>query len=109
MISTPDRVRTHGPSHHGPPPNPAHTREWALDEFRRLLEREGFAIASLTHTRSNDRDNQPATILAVVVNPTHPAVAATKFGAASAGGAAQPPARASTQAAARSRVMAHAD
>lgn len=109
VISTPDRLRTHGPTHLGPPPNPAHTREWELGEFDGLLRREGFVIASLTHTRSNDRDNQPATILAVVVNPRHPSVAGTKFGAEHADRQTQPAAKSSGQAAARSRVMAHVD
>jgi GT2 family glycosyltransferase/2-polyprenyl-3-methyl-5-hydroxy-6-metoxy-1,4-benzoquinol methylase len=110
VISTPDRVRTHGPDHLGPPPNPAHTREWSLDEFKALLEREGFSIASLTHTRSNDRDNRPATILAVVVNPRHPGLAGTRFGATRTTASGAPAATttfASNQAAARARVMAH--
>lgn len=88
VISTPDRERTHGRSHAGPPPNPAHTREWSLSEFRRLLEREGLDLAAATHTRSNDRDNRPATIVVVVVNRRHPALAG------SAAGLGQVPARA---------------
>ncbi len=117
VISTPDRIRTHGPDHLGPPPNPSHTREWALDEFRALLEHEGFSIASVTHTRSNDRDNQPATILAVVVNPQHPGIAGTRFGAgrgapqAKAAALAAPAAAAvkPSQAVTRARVMAHVE
>ena len=106
VISTPDRVRTHGPAQMGPPPNPAHTREWELSEFRTLLEREGFVLASLTFTRSNDRDNEPATILAVAINPRHPALADTRFAAAPVS---PKPAQAGKQQAARARVMAPVD
>lgn len=107
VISTPDRVRTHGPAQMGPPPNPAHTREWELGEFQRLLQREGFHIAAATHTRSNDRDHQPATIVAVVVNPQHPALASSRFAAAPAAPAPAP--AATSQARARARVMALVD
>lgn len=111
VISTPDRVQTHGNGHMGPPPNRAHTREWELAEFQRLLEREGFTLATTTLTRSNDRDNRPATILAVVVNPRHPALADSRFGAARVAPPAAAPQAApgGSQAGARARVMAFAD
>ncbi len=117
VISTPDRVRTHGPAHMGPPPNTAHTREWELSEFKALLQSEGFNLASTTLTRSNDRDNQAATILAVVVNPQHPALAGTAYAKPQTTQATQAnqvtrakePANTMQQATTRARVMAHVD
>ena len=65
ILSTPDRDRTHGMGHLGPPPNPAHVREWNLDEFLNLLHYSlpGFDIVT-QFTRSNDRDPALNTILA---------------------------------------------
>jgi 2-polyprenyl-3-methyl-5-hydroxy-6-metoxy-1,4-benzoquinol methylase len=74
VLSTPDRQRTWGTAHNGPPPNPAHTREWSLAELRSLLEREGFTLVAATHTRSNDGSPDLATIMIVAVNPEHPMV-----------------------------------
>lgn len=74
VLSTPDRLRTWGTAHNGPPPNQAHTREWSLAELRTLLEREGFSLAAATHTRSNDGSPDLATILIVAVNPEHPMI-----------------------------------
>ena len=68
VFSTPDRILTWGEEHCGPPPNSSHIREWSLAEFRRLLEREGFLVETLSHTRSNNLTNECSTILAVVVN-----------------------------------------
>lgn len=68
IISTPDRIMTWGEKHCGPPPNSTHTREWSLAEFRRLLEREGFTIDTISHTRSNNLTNELATIIAIVIS-----------------------------------------
>lgn len=37
IISTPDRVRARGIGDYGPPANPCHVREWAIDEFYGLI------------------------------------------------------------------------
>ena len=79
VLSTPDRVLTHGATHAGPPPNPAHIREWSKDELERLLNREGFSLATITHTRSNDASNERSTILAVAINPAHPALRGSRW------------------------------
>jgi len=79
VLSTPDRVRTWGAGHLGPSPNPSHVREWSLEELRRLLEREGFRLATITHTRSNDARPELATILAIAVNPSHPGLQDSQF------------------------------
>jgi hypothetical protein len=62
VISTPDRDRTHGPGHLGPPPNPQHAQEWTLDELRLLLADHGFPNADLQYVGDPD----PRTILAVL-------------------------------------------
>jgi len=78
VLSTPDRERTWGSTHNGPPPNPAHTREWSLAELRTLFEREGFTLAAATHTRSNDSKPDLATIMLVAINPDHPMIRASQ-------------------------------
>ena len=65
VLSTPDRVRTRGGEHNGPPPNVSHTREWSINEFRQLLVQSGLRIAYLGYTRSNTADSEGRTILAV--------------------------------------------
>jgi hypothetical protein len=55
----------------GPPANPAHTREWNLDEFERLLSDCGLNVSTATYTRSNDSKTDRATILIVAINPNH--------------------------------------
>ena len=65
VISTPERDLTHGVSHSGPPPNPAHTREWALDEFVVLLEHHGFTVQWAGITRSNNADEARKTLMVV--------------------------------------------
>jgi len=78
VLSTPDRQRTWGSTHNGPPPNAAHTREWSLAELRTLLERGGFTLAAATHTRSNDSSPDLATIMIVAINPEHPMIRASQ-------------------------------
>lgn len=65
IISTPERDLTHGVSHFGPPPNPAHTREWSLDEFVVLLKHYGFRFDWSGITRSNNADPSPKTLMVV--------------------------------------------
>jgi GT2 family glycosyltransferase/2-polyprenyl-3-methyl-5-hydroxy-6-metoxy-1,4-benzoquinol methylase/Flp pilus assembly protein TadD len=69
LISTPERDLTHGPRHQGPPPNPAHVREWNLVEFQAFLESQGFAIDFIGVSPSNNDTFEHKTILAVVGHP----------------------------------------
>lgn len=66
VLTTPDRARTHGTTHAGPPPNPAHTREWTTEELRRLCEIEGLQVLAAGHTRSNDVQPHLATVALVL-------------------------------------------
>lgn len=66
LLSTPERTRTWGDEHAGPPPNTCHVREWTLEELGALLEREGFAWGDLELTRSNDAESRLATSLALL-------------------------------------------
>jgi SAM-dependent methyltransferase len=66
VISTPDRVRTYGTQHLGPPPNPAHVREWEIGEFEAFLRAQGFAHTDLELTRSHTGSWDLMTILARV-------------------------------------------
>ena len=84
VVSTPDRERTWGKTHMGPPPNPAHIREWTLAELSALFEREGFTLAAATHTRSNDGSPDLATIMIVLVNPEHAQIGGSAFAAQAA-------------------------
>jgi 2-polyprenyl-3-methyl-5-hydroxy-6-metoxy-1,4-benzoquinol methylase len=79
VLSTPDRERTYGKQHKGPPPNQSHVRQWSLAELRALLEREGFVLASSTHTRSNVRSKDLSTAMIVAINPEHPAMRGSEF------------------------------
>ena len=51
VISTPERDLFSGFGDLGPPRNPAHTREWTIQEFTRLLRRTGFATGRVSLTR----------------------------------------------------------
>ena len=66
LLSTPERARTWGADHDGPPPNTCHVREWTLEELGALLEREGFAWGDLELTRSNDAESRLATSFALL-------------------------------------------
>jgi hypothetical protein len=55
LLSTPERTRTWGPTHLGPPPNHAHVREWSLDELCALTVHHGFTLAFAGVTASDDR------------------------------------------------------
>jgi SAM-dependent methyltransferase len=65
LTSTPDRVRAWGREHRGPPPNPSHVREWALDEYRRLLDGVGLFCNYAGYTLNNDRDLELETIITI--------------------------------------------
>ena len=66
VVSTPDRVRTYGPDHLGPPPNPAHVREWESAEFAAFLRSQGFEHVDVELTRSSTASWDLMTILARV-------------------------------------------
>ena len=89
VLSTPDRERTYGRQHKGPPPNKSHVRQWSLAELHALLEREGFVLAASTHTRSNVRRRDLATAMIVAINPGHPAMRGSEFARQADAGPAQ--------------------
>jgi SAM-dependent methyltransferase/chromosome segregation ATPase len=65
ITSTPDRVRVRGADHMGPPGNPAHVREWQLDEYISLLKSRRLPVTAAGWTIDNDRDRQLMTIVTV--------------------------------------------
>ena len=69
LLSTPERVRTWGRDHLGPPPNPAHVREWSLDELVALVSSHGLAAAFAGVTASEDETLAPKTSLIVASLP----------------------------------------
>jgi SAM-dependent methyltransferase len=66
VISTPERDLSRGPSDLGPPANPAHVREWTLEEFSAFLGWAGFTSGHVGLTRSNNQHGGRHTILAVL-------------------------------------------
>ena len=76
LISTPERDLTWGTGHMGPPPNPAHVREWALNEFAALLAAHSFEQGFIGLTRSSNTRTLQNTILAVVFPDTRRLAAA---------------------------------
>jgi SAM-dependent methyltransferase len=66
LLSTPDRERVRGPLDPGPPQNPAHVREWKLDELVALLDAGGLPPAFAGHTVNNDRQLLKRTSVAIV-------------------------------------------
>jgi 2-polyprenyl-3-methyl-5-hydroxy-6-metoxy-1,4-benzoquinol methylase len=66
IISTPERILTHGSRQLGPPPNRAHVREWALDEFAALLSAHRFWHGFVGLTRTHAARRPRNTILAMV-------------------------------------------
>ncbi len=75
VLSTPERDLARGSDDFGPPGNPAHVREWNLDEFTRLLASAGMGVSYCGLTRSNDRDDKEETILCIVQREPDPEVA----------------------------------
>lgn len=65
IVSTPDRVLVRGADDLGPPANPAHVREWALDELVELLTAGGVVPAFAGHTINNDSERLKHTSLAI--------------------------------------------
>jgi SAM-dependent methyltransferase len=67
LISTPERDLVRGVAHNGPPPNPAHVREWNIYEFSAFLAAVGLRRGSVELTRSTDTRPDRRTILATVL------------------------------------------
>ena len=65
LTSTPDRIRAWGQDHNGPPPNPSHVREWALEEYRELLKDNGLPCIYSGYTYDNDQDLRLETIITI--------------------------------------------
>ncbi len=65
VISTPDRLRTRGVSHFGPPQNQTHVREWSLEELDTYFRSLGMQNHLTGITRSNDYEQVRRTIAIV--------------------------------------------
>lgn len=65
LISTPDRPRTRGVSHFGPPDNQTHVREWAVEELDSYFRAHGMAGHLAGITRSNDYEQAHRTIMII--------------------------------------------
>lgn len=66
LVATPERDLERGPDDMGPPANTAHVREWNLAELETLLGSEELRPVYCGLTRSNDKDKQRFTSLAIV-------------------------------------------
>jgi 2-polyprenyl-3-methyl-5-hydroxy-6-metoxy-1,4-benzoquinol methylase len=66
LLTTPERDRTRGPDHAGPPPNPAHVREWNARELKAYLEDNGLTVTFAGLTRSHDRWDAMQTVLVML-------------------------------------------
>jgi SAM-dependent methyltransferase len=65
VLSTPDRDLINMPGNLGPPPNPAHVREWTSGELERFMAVSGL-LGRFGRTRTNDVLPALRTILAIV-------------------------------------------
>lgn len=65
FLSTPERELCNEPGHLGPPPNPAHVREWSTAELQRLMAAHGLR-GHFGLTRSNSAEPYMWNILAVI-------------------------------------------
>lgn len=72
LLSTPERELTRGLRDAGPPMNPSHVREWNQSELECLLRSYDFQVEFIGLTRSNDKDWQKWTSLAVLGNNHQP-------------------------------------
>ncbi|MBI5105820.1 MAG: glycosyltransferase family 2 protein [Solirubrobacterales bacterium] len=75
LVSTPDRALVRPPGDLGPPGNPAHVREWTLDELVALLGDGGLAPTFAGHTVNNSRDRLKRTSLCIVEARRHRTIA----------------------------------
>ncbi len=66
IISTPDRIRTRGLYHMGPPENRAHIREWSIQEFYNFMRAiDGSNYIMVGFTLDNDLYREHNNIIAV--------------------------------------------
>jgi SAM-dependent methyltransferase len=65
ITSTPDRIRVRGADHHGPPSNPHHVREWALEEYAAFLRERGLPAVYSGYTLNNNLQRELKTIVTV--------------------------------------------
>lgn len=65
LVSTPERDLARGRYDAGPPANPAHVREWNLDEFRHLLHWGGMRDTFIGLTMNQSQALAKRTILAM--------------------------------------------
>lgn len=63
ITTTPDRVRVRGSDHTGPSPNGAHVREWALDEYSKVISDAGLGLSFAGFTTNNSEARELKTIL----------------------------------------------
>jgi hypothetical protein len=73
VLSTPERDLTRGREHAGPPPNPAHVREWNAGELTEFLRDSGLTVRFVGLTRSDDASNAMRTTV-VLLGPSPGAV-----------------------------------
>lgn len=78
VLSSPERARTYGGSHWGPPSNPAHVREWTLEELRSLVEAHGLPVTVAGTTRSCTTRLELATSLIVSLGADDPGATAAR-------------------------------
>ncbi|MFG1397602.1 glycosyltransferase [Roseixanthobacter pseudopolyaromaticivorans] len=65
ITSTPDREKVRGLADRGPPANPAHVREWALDEYVAYLDASGLPATFAGRTVNNNIVRALRTIVTV--------------------------------------------
>lgn len=63
LLTTPDRLRSYGYDHDGPPANGHHTREWTLGEMTALLKARNIPVAWAGYTASENRTFAKNTML----------------------------------------------
>jgi hypothetical protein len=75
VLSTPERDLARGPGDCGPPLNPAHVREWNLEELAAYLRESGLNVSFTGLTYSNDLDAQKNTSIAIIERTGNPSYA----------------------------------
>lgn len=72
VLSTPERDLCRGADHFGPPPNPAHVREWSREEMAALLRYHGFKVDFVGLTTRNSQSNDKRTLIAFAAHNHRP-------------------------------------
>ena len=65
ITSTPDRLRVRGAEHRGPPPNPSHVREWAIQEYADFLADYSLPAVYVGYTLNNNITRELRTIITI--------------------------------------------